>query len=190
MHLERPKWTLHQEAFERLLRALGPERESAGEAYERLRKRLVKFFSWERCPEPEACADESLNRMARALERGEAIQKTEQYALGVARLVLLESKAHARKFAALPSELRPIASETGRTALVLTCLEHCLETLHADQRTLLIEYYRGGGQSRIEHRRQMADRMGIDLNALRNRAMRLRGRVEICVRVRREKESK
>jgi DNA-directed RNA polymerase specialized sigma24 family protein len=190
MQLQRPKWILHQEAFERLLCALGPDRESAGLAYERLRKRLVKFFSWERCPEPESCADEALNRIARALERGETIQKMDQYALGVARLVLLEAKAQARKVAALPLELQSSSSETDDAARTLRCLERCMEMLGPDQRTLLIEYYSGSGQSRIENRRRMAEQLGIELNALRNRAMRLRERVEICVRARLEKESK
>jgi DNA-directed RNA polymerase specialized sigma24 family protein len=191
--LQRTRWTLHRQAFDQLLQALGPDRDSAGQAYERLRQRLVKFFSWERCPEPEACADESLNRIARAIDRGEIIQKMDHYALGVARLVLLECKARERKAASIPLAAEPVQpapsapgefDEADETELALGCLERCIRTLEPSQRTLLLEYYRGSGKSRIDNRRQLAEQLGIELNALRNRAMRLRERVETCVRLR------
>jgi hypothetical protein len=188
--VQRTKWTLQRESFELLLRALGPSRDVAGEAYERLRKRLVKFFSWERCPEPESCADESLNRIARALERGECIERMDHYALGVARLIVLEVRAQARKIAVMPLELQAAsATADDEDSRVLTCLEQCLDSLDTEQRTLLIEYYRGSGKSRIDQRRRMAEQFGIELNALRNRAMRLRERVEICVRARLERKT-
>jgi DNA-directed RNA polymerase specialized sigma24 family protein len=188
MTSQRAKWTLQRESFELLLRALGSDRDSAGEAYERLRKRLVKFFSWERCPEPESCADETLNRIARALERGEVIQRMDHYALGVARLVLLEAKAQARKIAVISPELHSAPAIDEEAARAMACLEQCIEALDSDQRTLILEYYRGAGKSRIDHRRHLADELGIELNALRNRAMRLRERMEACVRAKLERK--
>jgi DNA-directed RNA polymerase specialized sigma24 family protein len=185
--LQRTRWTLHRRAFDQLLQALGPDRDSAGEAYERLRHRLVKFFSWERCPEPETCADECMNRIARSIERGEIIQRMDHYALGVARLVLLESKAQQRKAAAVPLPhdlVDPSPSEPDDTERALLCLEKCIRALEPSQRTLLLEYYRGSGKSRIDHRRDLAADLGIEVNALRNRAMRLRERVESCVLLR------
>jgi DNA-directed RNA polymerase specialized sigma24 family protein len=185
--IQRTRWTLHRRAFDQLLQALGPDRDTAGIAYERLRQRLVKFFSWEHCPEPEACADESFNRIARSIERGEAIQKMDHYALGVARLVLLESKAQQRKLASIPvhtDPLHPSSSEAEETERALVCLEKCIKSLEPAQRTLLLEYYRGSGKSRIDQRRRLAAELGIELNALRNRAMRLRDRTETCVRAR------
>jgi len=185
---QRNKWTLHRHAFDQLLDALGADRDAAGEAYERLRKRLLKFFSWERCSEPEACTDECLNRIARNLERGEDIQKMDQYALGVARLVLLEAKARERKITTMPLQAHLAPSSDAEAERAITCLEKCLESLDADQRTLLVEYHRGMGRERIENRRRLAAQLGIELNALRNRAMRLRERVENCVRERMKSE--
>jgi DNA-directed RNA polymerase specialized sigma24 family protein len=180
---ERTKWTLSRRAFDQLLESLAPERETAGHAYERLRNRLVKFFAWERCAEPETCADETLNRIARTLERGEVIRKMDQYALGVARLVLLEARTQERKLAtaAAHASSTPAALNDEQA---LTCLEQCLDALSQAQRGLLVDYYRGSGKSRIQNRRRIAEELGIDLNALRNRAMRLRERVEACVRQR------
>lgn len=179
---ERPKWALTRQAFDRLLASLGPERESAALAYERLRLRLVKFFTWERCAEPEQCADETLNRVARRLEQGEEVRQLEHFALGVARLVMLEERARARRFATLAAEPAHVPSAAGETERALAALERCLDALPPEQRDFLLEYYRGGGRARSERRRQMAAELGIDLNALRNRAMRLRERVEASVR--------
>jgi DNA-directed RNA polymerase specialized sigma24 family protein len=190
MATQRTKWTLQRDSFDLLLQALGPDRDAAGEAYERLRKRLVKFFSWERCPEPESCADESLNRIARALERGENVQKMDHYALGVARLVLLEARTQMRKIAATQVHLQPAGGADAGPESALACLDECMDALDRDQRALLIEYYRGHGKTRIENRRRLAEQLGIELNALRNRAMRLRERVETCVRARLEQKGK
>jgi DNA-directed RNA polymerase specialized sigma24 family protein len=179
---ERSKWALSRTAFDRLLESLAADRERAGEAYEHLRKRLVKFFSWERCAEPESCADETLNRIARSLERGTAIQKMEHYALAVARLVMLEARTRERNLSSVLSDPAAMPTFNEEAERALACLENCLNALPADQRTFLLEYYRGGGSARIANRRRMAEASGIDRNALRNRAMRLRERVESCVR--------
>ena len=178
---ERHKPTLTSDAFERLLRSLGADRDSGAQAYERLRKRLVKFFAWERCTEAENCADEALNRIARSLERGEDIQSLDRFALGVARLVVLESRARARRFETISADpaFVPPAADGERE---LERLEECLELLTQEQRTFLLDYYRGDGRTRTARRRAMARELGIDINALRNRAMRLRERVEACVR--------
>lgn len=179
---ERAKWSLTHDAFERLLLALGPDRETGAQGYERLRRRLVKFFHWERCPEAESCADDALNRIARTLERGEEIQKIDHFALGVARLVLLEARAKARKVTAMPEDPPSRPPDGAETERALACLETCLEALPPAQKAFLLEYYHGGGRSRSDHRRKMAGDLGIDPNALRNRAMRLRERVEARVR--------
>lgn len=180
----RAKWTLTQEAFDLLLEALAQDREAAAREYERLRTRLVKFFVWERCAEAESCADETLNRLAHSLARGEEIRKPDHFALAAARLVLLEWRARARKLESISAEpgyTPPAGEEAERT---LTCLESCLEALPLEQKAFLLEYYRDSGRQRTERRRQMAQERGIDMNALRNRALRLRDRVEGCVRAR------
>lgn len=179
---ERLKWALTRQAFDRLLECLGPERESAALAYERLRLRLVKFFTWERCADPDGCADEALNRVARRLEQGADVRQVERFTLGVARMVLLEERARARRFATIGTEPAHVPSPAVETEKALAALERSLDALPLEQRTFLLEYYRGDGRSRSERRRKMAGDLGIELNALRNRAMRLRERVEASVR--------
>ena len=63
------------------------------------------------------------------------------------------------------------------------CLEACFqEMLTPDEREFLLQYYEGDRQVRIQSRQRMAARLGIGLNALRNRALRLREKLETCLR--------
>src|SRR5262249_35815848 len=61
----RRRWALTQEAFDKLLAALGPDRESAAEKYLEVRSNLIRFFEFRGCPFPEDHADETINRVAK-----------------------------------------------------------------------------------------------------------------------------
>ena len=180
-------WTLSGEAFERLLAAFGPSREEAAERYEGLRVRLVRYFTWERCAFPEERADEAFNRVARRLAEGEPVQNVEHYASGVARLLAKESVAdQIRRERAYNGWAAMRSGEEGVFPSVeyeAACLEACLgEVLSPGERDFLLQYYEGDRQLRIQSRQRMAARLGIGLNALRNRALRLREKLESCLR--------
>lgn len=95
-----------------------------------------------------------------------------------------------QKIAATNVHLQPAGGADAGPESALACLEECMDALDREQRALLIEYYRGNGKTRIENRRRLAEQLGIELNALRNRAMRLRERVETCVRAKLEQKNK
>jgi DNA-directed RNA polymerase specialized sigma24 family protein len=61
------------------------------------------------------------------------------------------------------------------------CLNHCLRRLPAENRELIVEYYRKDGRLKNDHRAAMAERLGITLNALWSRAQRIRENLERCV---------
>src|SRR5690348_13383082 len=86
----RRKWALTQDAFDKLLITLGPDRESAGEKYLEVRSNLIRFFEWRGCSFPEDHADETINRVAKRVSEGEVIQNPAGYFMGAARLLLLE----------------------------------------------------------------------------------------------------
>src|SRR5262245_29668334 len=86
----RRKWALTQEAFDTLLVAFDADREIAGKKYLELRVALIRFFEWRGCPFPEDHADETINRVARKISEGEAIRDPAHYAIGVARMLMLE----------------------------------------------------------------------------------------------------
>jgi DNA-directed RNA polymerase specialized sigma24 family protein len=61
------------------------------------------------------------------------------------------------------------------------CLTGCLSQVTPNNRNLILRYYQGERQNRIQNRQTMAKEFGIPLNALRNRALRLRAKLEECV---------
>lgn len=175
---------LTQEQFDRLLDALDPERGAAGEAYQRLRASLVKYLRWEGCLRADDWADEVLNRVAQRLAAGEVVTRVAAYASGVARLVVKEAlRAQAREHSGVMEIPAPRADEAADES-VYEWLEECLSRLEPDQRELILEYYQGSASDRIRNRQRLAGQLGISLNSLRNRALRLRERLEACLRER------
>jgi hypothetical protein len=71
-HLPRQKWTLTQDAFDRLLASLCSDRDIAAGRYLEIRRNLVRLFEWRGCSTPDEYADETL-RM-RALRIRERLQ--------------------------------------------------------------------------------------------------------------------
>jgi|SRR5215470_3697181 len=180
----RRKWALTQEAFDRLLASLGPDRDSAGEKYLEIRGNLTRFFEWRGCPFPEDHADETLNRVAKRLAEGEEIRNPSSYCIGVARMLLLEiSKDRAREHQALGeiASSQSDASEDSGTEANIECLRGCLQNLPADNRELIIQYYQGEKGAKIANRKKLTERFGVPVNALRMRALRLRERLQACV---------
>lgn len=172
---------LTRERFDRLLEALGPGRDRAAEAYELLRRRLVKFFSWEGVRNPEDWADEVLDRMASRLLDGEPVVNAAAYASGIARLALKEAlrKQDRERPGLVELPVPPSGLPGDRTE---ACFGRCLDGLPADARSFILEYYQGDASARIATRHRMAARLGISMNSLRNRALRLRERLEVCLR--------
>ena len=180
----RQKWALNQEAFDKLLVAFDADRETAGRKYLEIRNNLTRFFEWRGCSFPEDHADETINRMAKRVFEGEAILNHSGYAMGVARLLLLEiNKGRQREQSALaeigaaPDVYVPEDDDESR----LTCLRSCLQTLSPDNRELILQYYQGEKGEKIENRKKLLDRLGIPVNTLRMRALRLRERLQTCV---------
>ncbi len=173
-----PKWVLTAAAFDKLLRSLDTNREQSGEKYLLLRRNLVRFFEGRGFSEAEETADEVCNRLARKLDAGEKIENVNQYAYGVARMLVLELyKKQTRQQKAL-SEMKPkteiLPTETDETELQFECLNRCLSDLSAENRELILTYYQGDGRKKIETRQALAEKLCIPQNALRSRAVRLR----------------
>jgi DNA-directed RNA polymerase specialized sigma24 family protein len=180
----RQKWTLTQEAFDRLLVALGGDRDSAAQKYLEIRSNLVRFFEWRGSPFPEDHADETINRIAKRVAEGEEILNYSGYAVGVARLLLLEiNKGRQREQLALAEigQSNEVYEEHDDGEHRLVCLRSCLETLTTDNRALILQYYQGEKGEKIQNRKKLMDRLGIPVNTLRMRALRLREKLQSCV---------
>jgi DNA-directed RNA polymerase specialized sigma24 family protein len=176
------RWELTREALERLLARLDSDPTAAGEKYERLRRALLKFFSWHQVSEADASVDETLDRIARRLDAGHHIDDVPVFAYGVARMVRLERQ---RKSAAMQTTseefllTQAAPPQCEEIELRDACLQRCLAELSPKDRDLIVTYYVGTGRERIDGRAQLAAALGLSENALRHRAQRLRDRLRI-----------
>jgi DNA-directed RNA polymerase specialized sigma24 family protein len=176
------KRALDAAALASLLARLGPDAESAGAAYETLRRALVSYFAWRGALTPEECADQALDRLAARLAEGVVVEDVARFARGVARLVLLEHwrSAERRHVPLAESAADRPEAEAGQHA-AHDCLDQCLAELPSEGRELIVQYYVAEGRTRIERRKRLAAERGISESALRNRAQRLRDGLERCI---------
>jgi DNA-directed RNA polymerase specialized sigma24 family protein len=173
-------WSLTQESFEKLLTWLDPNREEAAAMYESIRLRLIKYFTCNGCGDlVEDLGDETFDRVAKKLERGEIPEpftgNKSLYFLAFAKNIRLE---HIRKPPEIPPQ-DPVFPDTIEDESV--CLEKCVPILPSEDRWLAIEYYRCEKSTKVEHHRKLAEKFGLSLAGLRTRIHRIRERLRPCI---------
>ena len=178
---------LTRDAFDRLLALLDSDRDRAGDRYERLRFKLVRFFEWRGSAYPEELADRTIDRVCRKITEGsEILEDPSGYFYGVARNILRESwddqrrKRDAVKQSA-SSQKTVLAAEAPAAERRFQCLDLCLAKLPPSARDLLLRYYEGEGRVKIANRLTIAREEAMSIAGLRLRVSRLRARLQKCV---------
>jgi DNA-directed RNA polymerase specialized sigma24 family protein len=173
------EWELSPEAFDRLLAWLNPDRERAGRKYEEIRRKLITILSSRGCTCPEDLTDEAMNRVTRKVPEiiDNYVGDPALYFYGVAHKVHLEWVRRNGRALVPPPAPRP-PEETERD---YECLERCMDRLTSKSRELVLEYHRNEKKAKIDGRKELADRLGIGVNALRIRAHRIRASLQECV---------
>ncbi|HQR36161.1 MAG TPA: sigma-70 family RNA polymerase sigma factor [Blastocatellia bacterium] len=175
---------LTPENLEKLLSYLNPDREVAGQEFELLWLKMREYFRARGCVCTEDLADEAMNRLARKIAEGEDIRDVLRYSYGLARLIWLE---YLRKPDTnhVPLDELPVLSFLPTDLLLEKqkeqCYLHCLQQLPEEERALIIEYWDHDGQSHHEARKELAERLGISLVALRIRVTRIKKKLESCL---------
>lgn len=178
------EWVLTQGAFDGFLAMLDRDREKAGEKYEYIRLKLLKYFQWCGSEVPDIDADETINRVARRIYEGQDIYNVTGYIYGVAKLVHAESlKQRNRKLALDEGSFIGLSSigASVEEASYQECLEHCLGCLSKEDREVITEYYRHKKTKKINCRKRLAAQLGISVNTLRVKMHRQRVNLEACV---------
>jgi len=186
-----------REAFDRMLAELHPDIDRAGEQYEKIRQKLVKLFEWRGCPHAEECADETFNRVAQKICEGTSIWTDDPYSYfhGVALNVLreywrsaeqtaktLEEAAQIHGLSVDPEGLLLLETERREKERLLECLNRCLQNLSPVSLHLITRYHQGEEALDKARRKELAQSLGIPINALRIRAYRIRAAIEECVK--------
>ena len=191
---------LTQAVFHRLLNWFNEEnndQDSGGHKYEEIRRKLISYFDRRGCKFPEDLADETLNRVAQKLdEQGSITNVTPaQFCYIKAKQVLHEYwRRPEEKVIAL--EDLPVNDQPDHRTLLPTdpnderdeqekwmeCLEGCLQKLKPQDHELIIKYYYGEERVKIDNRQKLAEELGISSKTLVVRALRIRKRLEDCVK--------
>ncbi|MEW6212969.1 MAG: hypothetical protein AB1631_31890 [Acidobacteriota bacterium] len=175
-------WALTREALDKFLARLDEDRERAGAKYETIRSKVISFFEWRGFAFAEDHADEAITRVIRKIDQGEEIRDPATYVYGVARMMTLEiAKQRERQSAALENVSSPQQEEEIDSRKRADCLNECLKKIPAESREMITEYYSEEKGEKIEHRKRLAEKMGIPLNALRIRALRVREKLGQCL---------
>lgn len=186
----RARWKASEASFARFLAWIDSGNESHGEQYLALRDRLVAYFERKGCSVPDDLADETLERVNRRLDEAGQIdaETPAKFCYITAKFVFLEYlRSGPRKESVVdPADLENFRAKTEDIDEdkedLSRCLDRCLMTLAIEERGLIFEYYFGERREKIDHRREIAAKLGLTPNALAIRACRIRERLERCIR--------
>lgn len=174
------------ESFEQILAWLDPDREAAAAKYVQLRENLEKLFTLRLCADPPGLVDETFDRVAKKVHEVRPDYKGDPrlYFYGIARNLLKEELKKVKTHASLenidpPAPTPRIEEETAD--LREECLHSCLQGLDAEKRELILSYYAREKQAKIDHRAELAQRLGTSLETLRVRVYRIRHSLEKCI---------
>jgi DNA-directed RNA polymerase specialized sigma24 family protein len=179
---------VQKEMLKELLSLLHPDEAQAAVEYHNLHQRLTRFFDWNNAQDPAALADEAIDRLAkRATQPGinNGVHNLAAFALGVARHLLQEQARRQQKIAEISRHWQAMESTRAyepESEALDDALRHCLEKMRPERRRIIEAYYSYEGSEKIRAHQQLAETEGLSLNALRNRALRARQELEICVR--------
>jgi DNA-directed RNA polymerase specialized sigma24 family protein len=173
------KKEITRERFEGFLDWLSPDREIAGEEYERLRFRLCTFFSQRHCSFADELADETINRVILKVSE-EKIDNKIAYCYGVAKNIFRESLRKDRTHLDI-DEVTIAAKDPEEQSFSNECLDKCLEKLSPESRNLLLDYFSEAKQAKIQLHRRISESLAMTQTALRMRVMRTKQKLKICV---------
>ena len=168
------KQVIDQTAFDLMLFWLNPDREKAAQKYESVRRRLIEFFASRRFSDAERLADDTIDRVVTKVPQISVgwVGDPLHYFLAVAKMIMLENSRPTP--APLPVPEPPDPEELERQD---RCLEHCLELVSQDERTLILAYIDG----KKKERHAQAETLGISANALRIRVYQIKKTITPCI---------
>lgn len=172
------------ESFEEILTWLSADREVAGEMYVQLRQDLGRIFVWRKCIDPEGLTDEVFDRVARKVH---VVRQTYEgdprlYFRAVANNLIKETFKKIATHVSLENVDLPNQPKTNSADEdIADCLQRCLRKLNRETCDLVLTYYAKDKQAKIDNRQQLAQRLGISIEALRVKVYRIRESLEKCI---------
>ena len=175
------KNSLTEEALNKLLHWLNPDRDLAGHTYNKVQHKLTRIFNAHGCGDPEKLADETFDRILVKIDwlTENYVGNPMHYLCAVARNVIKEDYRERTAARALPQPDPVISDEESERRY--ECLDKCMAELSQDGRGLVIAYYEGQGSEKIANRKKLAGELGVTLRALRLRVFHTKAQLKICL---------
>lgn len=175
------------EAFRSFLAWLDPDEQKAGQRYNEIHGGLIRLFVSRGCDRPADLADATLDRVIRKIDivapgyEGNPAA----YIQGVAKKVFLEHLRAQQRLPTRPLPVVEVAGVSGHGDPELerrhACLEACLDELTAEERELIVGYYRDEKRQKIERRQALAGALQASPATLRKKSQRIRDRLKACL---------
>lgn len=163
-------------SFDRLLRALEPEAVSVSDSFRRCRTKLVRFFLWRHCDDPDNLADETTSRLVKKVQAGQEISADHPYSyvFAIAKNVFLEY-LRAKEKSGVQTDIDDLREEAVPEGTD-DCWSQCVTQLPAERREFLEAYFLDD----ID-REAFAHEKGMSINALRLTVHRYKKALLRCV---------
>ena len=165
------------DTFDRLWRALEPEAVSGSDGFRRCRTKLVKFFVYRRCDDPDNLADETTSRLVKTVRSGREISADHpyRYVYKIAKNVFLEY-LRAKEKRGIQTDIDDLREEPLPPEGAEDCWTQCLALVAPERREFLEVYY-------LDHidRDEFAREQGMTINAMRLTVFRYKRALERCV---------
>ena len=169
-----------QDNFEKLLRWLDPDRDKAGEKYEKIRLRLMRVLSSRGCYEVDVLVDKTINIVTSKIDwlTENYVGDPALYFYAVGRNVYLEWLKTQRPHNPPPPDPDPPDERLAKY------LDDCLDQLLPTERDLVLRYHEFEKQEKIRNRKKLAEGLQLSSNALRIKVCHIHARLRKCLELR------
>lgn len=178
--------------YELLLAQLHENPEKAVEEFDRLRRKIIRYFiqqergRWN--ADCEFLADDVIDRVAAHLEAGKPIEKNVQaLAFSITRNVWLtfyNKNKQLVNLESVPEKSYQFEFDDESDDEKTACMKKCLVEVCKDdeERKNLLAYYDDSDKKLLEQRKSVAARLGTTTNNLKTRMSRLRDKLRACAK--------
>jgi hypothetical protein len=171
---------LTPEAFGKFLRWLSPSDNLAVQAYQLVRKKLIRFFVHKGSTDPDQLFDQTIDIVVSKIDECVEVSNPLAYCYGVAKNVWRRDSRKHKTVEWNENEPSNLPSKGENLDLELKCLDGCVSRLADNDREIITRYHQGQGSTKISERKALAAELG-GANALRVRACRIRKDLRLCV---------
>jgi DNA-directed RNA polymerase specialized sigma24 family protein len=164
-----------QTVFHKLFILLEPDAQSIEEGFRQCRFKLLKFFAWRHCEDPDNLADETISRLLKNVRARQEISADNPYSYvyAIASHVFMEY-LRAKKKSGVVIDIDEMG-DLAVSVAVDDCKRQCLKQLSEEKRELLARYYLDD-----DERDNIAQEQGLTLNALRLQVHRIKHWLRRC----------